>query len=269
VPSVSKVIPFYFSANCTGIFNEPLPVGGNYWSNWTSPDNNLDGFIDSPYVFTGGVDNLPWATLDGWINTPTLNQPPVAEAGGPYSTVLGNSITLDGSSSSDPDADTGDTIVSYQWDIAGIFTLDGLAPTLTAEDINILGVGVHGISLTVTDSFGATHTTSTNLEVLLPQTSIVEDAEVLISCFDEAISEGTLTGIGPGKSAEGRLSALRNMLAAARDLIEEGQYAEALVQLQDAYEKVDGNPKPPDFVAGDAANEIAPMILGLIERLQG
>lgn len=37
-------------------------IGGNYWSNWTSPDNNGDGFVDNPYVFTGGVDNLPFVS---------------------------------------------------------------------------------------------------------------------------------------------------------------------------------------------------------------
>jgi parallel beta-helix repeat protein len=41
------------------IFDLPAPVGGNYWSDWIGPDNNHDGFVDSPYVFTGGQDNLP------------------------------------------------------------------------------------------------------------------------------------------------------------------------------------------------------------------
>jgi hypothetical protein len=34
--------------------------GGNYWSDWTSPDvDPEDGFVDLPYVFSGGQDNLP------------------------------------------------------------------------------------------------------------------------------------------------------------------------------------------------------------------
>ncbi len=41
------------------VFNLPAPVGGNYWSSWTSPDSDNDGFVDSPYVFMGGQDNLP------------------------------------------------------------------------------------------------------------------------------------------------------------------------------------------------------------------
>ncbi len=41
------------------LFNLAAPTGGNYWSNWTAPDNNHDGFVDNPYVFTGAQDNLP------------------------------------------------------------------------------------------------------------------------------------------------------------------------------------------------------------------
>lgn len=49
-----------------GFFSRPAPIGGNYWSDWTGPDSDGDGFVDSPYVFTGGQDDLPWATPSGW-----------------------------------------------------------------------------------------------------------------------------------------------------------------------------------------------------------
>jgi hypothetical protein len=35
---------------------------GNYWSDWTSPDNNNDGIVDYPYQIDGGAgvkDNYP------------------------------------------------------------------------------------------------------------------------------------------------------------------------------------------------------------------
>ncbi len=47
------------SGGSGNVFNLPAPMGGNYWSSWTSPDSDNDGFVDSPYVFTGGQDNLP------------------------------------------------------------------------------------------------------------------------------------------------------------------------------------------------------------------
>ena len=52
------------------IFNLDKPIGGNYWSDWTSPDADGDGFVDYPYVFTDGGDYLPWVFQDGWLPTP-------------------------------------------------------------------------------------------------------------------------------------------------------------------------------------------------------
>jgi parallel beta-helix repeat protein len=57
----------YVRASSGNVFNLDSPTGGNYWSDWTSPDNDGDGFVDSPYVFTGGQDNLPWTVQDGWL----------------------------------------------------------------------------------------------------------------------------------------------------------------------------------------------------------
>jgi len=55
------------------LFNWLLPNGGNYWSDWTAPDSNSDGFVDSPYTFLGGSDDYPWTTQNGWdTQTPSL-----------------------------------------------------------------------------------------------------------------------------------------------------------------------------------------------------
>ena len=49
-------------------FNQPKPVGGNYWSNHTGPDANSDGFVDTGYMIRAGVyDNLPFTRQNGWI----------------------------------------------------------------------------------------------------------------------------------------------------------------------------------------------------------
>ena len=58
---------YVYANNSTGnLFSLP-EYGGNYWSNWTSPDADGDGFVDNPYVFTGGQDDLPWAAQNGWL----------------------------------------------------------------------------------------------------------------------------------------------------------------------------------------------------------
>ncbi|MHB8169450.1 MAG: NosD domain-containing protein [Thermoleophilia bacterium] len=47
----------------------PHEYGGNYWSTWTTPDRNGDGFVDNPFVFAGNQDNYPYAAPFGWDKT--------------------------------------------------------------------------------------------------------------------------------------------------------------------------------------------------------
>ncbi|MCK5561728.1 MAG: hypothetical protein KAJ51_14090, partial [Thermoplasmata archaeon] len=54
--------------NGANFWNETYPAGGNYWSDWTTPDNDLDGFVDDPYNISGdsNQDNWPFANKGGW-----------------------------------------------------------------------------------------------------------------------------------------------------------------------------------------------------------
>lgn len=63
------------SGGGVNIFNLAAPTGGNYWSNWTSPDADSDGFVDNPFVFPAGQDNLPWTTADGWLGAADTTPP--------------------------------------------------------------------------------------------------------------------------------------------------------------------------------------------------
>lgn len=94
-----------------------------------------------------------------------------------------------------------------------------------------------------------------------PPSATVAD---ILAFFDTSVAVGTLSGSGSGKSADGRRRALRNMIEAAGDLIEDGAIEDACRQLLDAYERCDGLPRPPDFVSGPASSELADMILDLI-----
>ena len=95
------------------------------------------------------------------------NLAPVARPGGPYTVALGGSLTLDGSASADPNAACGDAIVQWAWDLTsdGTYEKTGSTSLLLAGDIAALGVGVHTLTLRVTDSFGATNTAATTLTV--------------------------------------------------------------------------------------------------------
>jgi len=93
--------------------------------------------------------------------TPPANQPPVALTTGPYSTGVGQTITVSGSPSYDPDS--GDFIVSWEWDLDndGLFESSGLS-----ADVSYGDVGTYTIRLRVTDSHGATDVITTTVAVV-------------------------------------------------------------------------------------------------------
>lgn len=94
-----------------------------------------------------------------------------------------------------------------------------------------------------------------------------EQVASILAFFDSSVVNGTLQGQGPGKSAAGRLKALRNMIVATGDLLAKGYTAEACRQLWDLYEKMDGLPRPPDFVTGSAASTLAAKVQHLISYM--
>ena len=132
-------------------------------------DADADGILD-------GIDNCPVNANANQLDTDgdgigdacdggPVNNPPVANAGGPYIADLGSPISFDGTGSTDPDAGSGDSIVSYSWLVNGTIALSGATPTLTAPQVDALGVGAFSVQLTVTDSFGAPNSASTTLTI--------------------------------------------------------------------------------------------------------
>ena len=103
----------------------------------------------------------------------------------------------------------------------------------------------------------------TGVEELSPEEEIAR----ILDFFDTSVESETLEGDGTGNSAEKRLNALRNMIEAARDLIAAGDIDAACQQLQDVYNRTDGETPPPDFVTGEAASELATMILELMAEI--
>ena len=57
------------------------------------------------------------------------------------------------------------------------------------------------------------------------------------------------------------------MIEAAGDLIEDKLFEEACQQLLDVFKRIDGQPKPPDFVTGKAVPELATMVQDLMVSL--
>ncbi|MDH4139272.1 MAG: PKD domain-containing protein [Coriobacteriia bacterium] len=96
-----------------------------------------------------------------------INDPPVADAGGPYEMLQGGPLTLDGTGSHDPEAPA-DSIVAWEWELDGdgLFDdADGPTPDATAIDYFHID-SFFDISLRVTDSFGASDTATASVTVV-------------------------------------------------------------------------------------------------------
>ena len=183
----------------TASFNvSPNPAGCMQWLTFNGsassagrPDRSLVSFAwnfgDGTPVVAGGASivNHPYARFGSYTATLTVtdsnapaktattsalvsvnqgNQPPFANAGGPYSVNAGSAVQLNGALSSDSNASCGDSIVSYAWTIDGTIHLTGPNPALNTS-VNALSAGSHTVSLQVTDTFGATATASTTVNV--------------------------------------------------------------------------------------------------------
>ena len=168
---------------------DPDTDWGDYIASYRWYLNEEGVFIDSdeptatltPAHFTAlgfgvGTHNITLEVTDSQgesdtaVTTLTIfdNLPPVADAGGPYFVDLGGSLTLDAGDSCDPNADNGDSIVSYEWDLDNDGAFDdaeGVTPAVTANTVDALGLGVHSINLRVTDNSGATATAETTLGI--------------------------------------------------------------------------------------------------------
>ncbi len=76
IDNYSHAYIFNYVFNTDNRFFRNIPDGGNYWSGHVSGDSNLDGIADTPFVFTGSQDNLPWTAPDGWESS--AGDPPAA-----------------------------------------------------------------------------------------------------------------------------------------------------------------------------------------------
>jgi hypothetical protein len=95
------------------------------------------------------------------------NSPPVPDACGPYTVARGSDLTLDGSAW-EPDADFGDSVVSYEWDLDGDGAFDDATGATVVVDGATLSAllpmpGTYTLALRATDTRGASATATAEL----------------------------------------------------------------------------------------------------------
>ena len=142
------------------------PDGSIVSYDWSYNGTTLTTGVNGTYntaTTPAGIYNILLTVTDniGAIATDTVtititNTPPVAHAGNDQIINLGESVTLDGSGSSDSDGN----ITDYSWYEGGVAVGSGSSITLTN-----LTAGLHTITLTVTDNNNNTHSDTVDVRV--------------------------------------------------------------------------------------------------------
>jgi hypothetical protein len=120
-----------------------LPVGATFGSDtghfdWTPGAADAGSYPLTFCVSDGSAQDCEAIT----ITVAADNNPPVSNPGGPYQGATGQSISFDGSGSSDPNGDN----LSYAWDFG-----DGGSATGAAASHTYAVAGAYLVTLTVTD----------------------------------------------------------------------------------------------------------------------
>ncbi|MDY0908136.1 M36 family metallopeptidase [Microbacterium sp. CFBP9034] len=139
---------------------------------------------------TTGVDTVPTASDD--LPAECL---PEADAGGPYVTLEGTNIALDGSGSSAGTDPSAGAITAYAWDLDD----DGQYDDATGPTPSFTTVGQDGVftvGLEVTDDFGNTDTDSTTVTVTNVAPTVSIDAITPIDELGTVTVSGTVTDPG-------------------------------------------------------------------------
>jgi YD repeat-containing protein len=137
-PDGSKIV---FSSDRDRDNSDPIP---QVWA--MNPDGS--GQIDLSNTQTGNYAGS-WASGSG-------NQPPIASGGGPYSGIVSQNVSFNGTGSFDPDG----SIASYSWNFGDGGNGSGSSPTHAYSS-----AGTYTVTLTVTDSLGAQGSTTTSVSV--------------------------------------------------------------------------------------------------------
>ncbi len=142
----------------------PVKIGSdNDWVSMSKGGHSAIAVKTEGTLWTWGLNNYSQLGDGTLISrnylSPTTN-PPSADTGGPYAAIEGETITLDGSGSTDLDGN----IVTYEWDIDDDGTYDFSSSSLT-QNYSYDQQGTYNIRLRVTDDLGASDEDTTIADI--------------------------------------------------------------------------------------------------------
>lgn len=155
-----------FAVGAAGVMEDPYTGGNPY----TGVDDGLPAAVASPYLWEIDVLGSPGASN---------NQAPIASAGADQQVASGAAVTLDGSGSSDPDADA----LTYAWTqtsgtAVALINADQDVASFTAGSVT----ETLGFELTVCDPEPLCDTDAVTITVTAPITDVLDlAAEVSVS----------------------------------------------------------------------------------------
>jgi len=213
----------------------------------------------------------PWSTSDpDTVTVSFTNLPPVAVPGGNLSVLQGETVTLDGSGSSDPNLDP----LSFRWSFvtapagsaAQLSDPTAMRPSFIAD---MPGLSV--ISLVVFDGFVESEARTVQVYAVSYRDALIDKLQALI-----VTANGIPDDLVKNPNMKG---ALTNKITEVIRMVEQGQYAQAASKLEnDIRAKTDGcaaagEPDANDWIRDCGAQaHVYPLIneiLGLLAQLGG
>ncbi len=184
------------------IFQNALGLGT--WTGTTYPDNTAQAW---GMGFAGGhwhhctktsKSKLIMCVRSAKASAPATpsNTPPSAKTGPDQSVIEGDTVTLDGSGSTDTDG----TITAYVWKKNG---------TVLSRDVSfnrLFSIGTHTITLTVTDNDAAIKSDNITIVVKAVEAPVVNKALIADAGEDQTVEVGdTVTITESGSDADGTI----------------------------------------------------------------
>ncbi len=144
--------------------NEALTYAWNFGDNATGSGANPTHNYTAPgtYTVTLTVTNTSSLSASTATTATIAAAPPVANAGGPYTGIIGTSLTFNGASSTDPQGES----LTYAWNFG-----DGATGAGARSTHVYTVVGTYTVSLTVTNSSNLANTAAGTATVTSPMTA--------------------------------------------------------------------------------------------------